>query len=341
MRTLAWSIVAVVAGWLCAPAAAAFCVDKYPGQTANGCWAAVPVKYRVSNNLTDAATIAAIDAAVKTWGAVACSKLTFTKDATFPITMAFTTGTGHINIFWVTSAANWPAGVATSNYSYNYRFFNATGQLVGGHIAINAFTYTWSTTGGNASTFDVQNVVTNLVGHVIGLTDSNTAGAVMYPDVAFNQTAKRALAADDTNAITYLYPDVGCPAAPGPDPTCGTPPPPKDTGPTPAKDGGPTPGKDGQPPPQDGAVVSKDGQPAQQDTSVTPGKDSGSGKTCVSSTQCASDEVCAVEGICVRTGGGSGKGCSCTVGERGGAPAGLLLALAALPVLLLRRRRYS
>jgi MYXO-CTERM domain-containing protein len=338
MRTLAWTIVVVVAGWLCAAPAAAFCVDKYSGQTANGCWAAVPVKYRISSNLTDAATIAAIDAAVKTWGSVTCSKLTFTKDAAFPITTPFTTGTGQLSIFWVTSAANWPSGVATSNYTYNYRFFNATGQLVGGHVAINAFTYTWNTTGGNASTFDVQDVVTNLVGHVIGLTDSKTAGAVMYPDVAFGQITKRTLTADDTNAIQYLYPGTGCPAAPAPDPTCSTP----------SKDGGTTPGKEGATPGKEGATPGKEGQPTQdgavsKDSALpspdgTSSKDSG-GKKCVASVQCASDEVCAVEGICVKTGGGD-KGCSCAMSARGDAPVGLLLLLAlALSAALVLRRR--
>lgn len=340
--------VTVVSLWLALASlvpshAGAWCPDKYPGQTKNAAWATFPVKYRVSSNLTDAATLAAIDAAFKTWGTVQCSKLTFTKDAAFPITTAFTTGTGHISVFWVTAAANWPAGVDIKNFAYNYRFFDAQYNLTGGHIAINATgNYAWNATGGNSSTFDVQNVLTNLIGQVIGLTDSNTAGAVMFDDVGFGQITKRTLAVDDQNAIKSIYPAAGCPAAPGPDPTCGTKPPPADSGP-PKKDGQVTPGKDSS------VTPAKDGQVTPgKDGPVTPGKDSyippgqdGPAKKCTSSTQCASDEVCVVEGYCKKSGtGGGGGGCGCEIGARGAPALGLaLLALGALLIVRARRRR--
>jgi hypothetical protein len=319
--------VTVVSLWLALASvvpsrARAWCPDKYPGQTNNAAWTTLPVKYRVSSNLTDAATLAAIDAAFTTWGTVQCSKLAFMKDAAFPITTPFTTGTGHISIFWVTAQANWPAGVDVKNFAYNYRFFDAQHNLTGGHIAINATgNYAWNTTGGNSSTFDVQNVLTNLIGHVIGLTDSNTAGSVMFDDVAFGQITKRTLSADDQDAIKYTYPAAGCPAAPGPDSTCGTtPPPPKDSGP-PATDGQVTPGKDSSATPG-------------KDSSVTPGKDGAPAKKCTSSTQCASDEVCVTEGYCLKKSGGGGGGCGCQIGVRG-VPA-LGLALLALGALLIK-----
>ena len=310
----------------------AWCPDKYPGQAKNAAYQTMPVKYRVSSNLTDPAILAAIDAAFTIWGGVQCSKLKFTKDAAFPITAPFTTATDGVSIYWVTAAANWPAGIDIKNFAYNYRFFDANANLTGGHVAVNATgNYAWNTTGGNATTFDVQNVLTNLIGKVIGLDDSNTPGSVMYNDVTFGQITKRTLSTDDQNAIKYTYPAGGsCAPAPGPDPTCGTtPPPPKDTGTTPGKESGTPPGKEaGTPPPGD--------------YQVTPGKD-GSGKACVTSAQCATDEVCVVEGYCKKIGGGGdGGGCGCEIGARSAPALGLaLLALGMLVTLrrALRRRR--
>jgi hypothetical protein len=177
---------------------AAYCLDKYPGQTSYAAWAAQPVKYRVSTSLTDTKILAAIDAAFKTWGPVQCSKLALSKDAPFSIAaVPFTKGTGHINVYWVTKTSELPSGMDSKYYIYHYRNFDAKGQLVGGSVAVNAMTFKWTTTGGDASSFDVQNVMTHYIGKLIGLTDSKTAGAVMYPDVNFGQTAKRTLTADD------------------------------------------------------------------------------------------------------------------------------------------------
>jgi len=325
--------------------AGAWCPDKYSPTSKNAAYQTMPVKYRISSNLTDAATIAAIDAAFTTWGSVTCSKLKFAKDAAFPITAPFTTATDGVSIYWVTAAANWPAGVDIKNFAYNYRFFDAQQNLTGAHVAVNATgNYAWNTTGGNATTFDVQNVLTNLIGKVIGLDDSNTPGSVMYNDVTFGQITKRTLSTDDQNAIKYTYPAGGsCPAAPGPDPTCGTPPPPpKDTGTTPPKDTGTTPGKETGTTPgkETGTTPGKDtGTTPTSDTGTTPGKDGLPGKACVTSAQCASDEVCVVEGYCKKLGGGDGGGCGCEIGARGAPALGLALLALGVVILLRHRRR--
>jgi MYXO-CTERM domain-containing protein len=306
--------------------AGAYCLDKYQGMTDWASWASQPVKYRVSTSLTDALVVAAIDKAFASWSAVNCTKLSFSKEAQFAMaSVPFKTDTGHINIYWATKASEFPTGVDPKNMYYFFRSFNATGQVTGASVAVNAFTYAWNSTGGDGSTFDVQNVMTHLVGKVLGFKDSTVAGAVMYPDVTFGQTSKRTLTADDIAGLQVLYPDPSCPAPPQPGANgCSTgTTPATDGGVAPATDGGTKPAPDGgvNPPAGDGTSPPQGdsgGMPPAQDGSMPTG-DSGGG-----------------------TGGGGedDEGCSCELGGPAArAPLPLFLVGLVGLVLLARRRR--
>lgn len=324
--------------------AAAYCLDKYSAQSSYAAWATQPVKYRVSTTLADAALLGAIDKAFETWGSVQCSTLKLSKDAQFAMSSApFDKSTGHVNVYWVTKASELPTGMDAKYYFFHYKHFDAKGQLVGASMAVNAMTYKWSAAGGDAATFDLQNVLTHYIGKVIGLTDSKTKGAVMFPDVTFGQTSKQTLTADDIAGLQYLYLASGCPTPTPPDSTgCST-------GGTTLADGGASvadggqPATDGAPSTTDAGVlpVSEAGAAAQPDTGGGAYHDmgGGGGGQCTSSSQCAADEVCSAEGTCVKVGAGSsdgGSGCSFAPSDT---PAAALWALLCLGLCALRRRQ--
>jgi hypothetical protein len=353
---------------LCAPRpAGAWCVKRYklnPPTTKYGAWVTLPVKYRVSDSLTDSAIAAAIDKAFATWGSVKCSKLTFTP-GTFSMTaIPFKQGTNAIFIYWVKDQKDWPAGVDPKNYLYSFGGYDMNGATTSASLAFNAFNYTWNATGGSATAFDVQSMVTHTLGWALGFEKSQCAGSNMAQDPGFGLTPNlQALAPDDNEAVAFMYPSgaAGCtpppaPVAAGTTPegnekhcsqSCGAPPPtgdgkpPADTGPQPPKgDGQVTPPKgDGPTPPKgDGGPVTPKG-----DGSGTPpgGDGAKSGTGCKYTSQCGADEICSAEGNCVKVGGGD-SGC-CRVSHAGGEPlTWLQLALVGVTLLLaLRRRRHQ
>jgi hypothetical protein len=293
----------------------------------------MPVEYRVSDTLTDAKMLAAIEAAFQAWGSVPCSKLKFTKGAQFPLaSVKFDHATPYIYVFWHTTSSPLFANPGGQPFYENtYVWQNNIGGIVGGSIAVNALDYKWNADGGDVKgTFDVQNAMTYMIGTVIGLTDSTVAGAAMESNVAFGQIAKRTLTQDDKDALVYLYKDGSCtpPSAPNAS-GCSTGTVPttdgsvkKDGGVTPGKEGGVPPGKEGGVPPgKEGGV---------------PGTDGG-GQPCAKSEDCPAGQSCTAEGKCVSTGGDDG-GC-CRVSHARDT-SGVFLAAAALALLWgLRRRR--
>jgi hypothetical protein len=352
MRTSRALAALALAGLVClAPRLAeAWCLVKYPSAPKFGSWETVPIKYRISENLKDAAILGAIDKAFQTWGTIPCSKLTFAKDATFTFAaIPFKQATGAIFIYWITDAKDWPAGVDQLNYIYRYGGYDMKGNTTSSSIAINAFKYTWKATGASASEFDVQNLLTHFLGFSIGLEKSKIPSAVMGQSPGFGLTPDlRTLTQDDKDGTVYLYPGTGAgctvPTAPGAD-NCGgaAPPPPgdgvkKDAGTTPTGDGQTktdkpsTPAGDGTLKPDSPPISAGDGVPPTTYEASTP-----SGK-CTSNTQCAEGEICSIDGSCVKTGGDDGCG-GCEVASYRQTPALALLLLGLGLLLGFRRRR--
>jgi hypothetical protein len=320
--------------------AAGYCLKKFNANKPFAAWQTMPVEYRVSSNLTDATILAAIDAAFQTWGSVTCSKLKFSKGAQFTLTsVTFDHGTPYIYVFWHTATSTLfdnPSKPSERYYTNYFVWQDNAGGIVGGSIALNALDYKWNAAGGDASTFDLQNVMTYLIGGVIGLTDSTVKGTVMDgAGVSFGQVSKRTLTQDDKDGLVYLYKEAACASPPAPG-TSGC-----STG-TPVTDGavvkkdGSGPGKDGGGPGREGGGPGREaGGPGKE--GGAPAGD-GAGKKCTDSNQCSGDEVCAVEGICVKRSSDGSSGC-CRVSHVGSEGGWIGLALAGLLVLALRRRR--
>lgn len=344
MRACRLSLAAALAFLCTGPqqTASAYCVNIPSGQSKPVAWKTIPVTYRVSSNLKDAKILAAIDKAFATWGSVKCSKLKFKKGAQFKPcfaknkascpkgTVHHDHGESYIYVFWYTSGTGFPTDKKYA--SYMFLWFGMVQNIDGATIAVNAFNYKWNTTGGDKTKaiLDVENEMVPLIGAVIGLNDSNTKGASMYPGMSFGDTSKRTLHADDKNGLVYLYKDTGCANPPPPDKSCGGTVPPQDGGGTQA----------------DGGGTQADGGGTQADGGVTydwgsAGGDGQGGKKCSGPQDCADDEICDYSGTCVKKGGDGDDGCSCAVGAVPRAPssAWLLLAVVVGAVLVRRRRR--
>ena len=80
-----------------------------------------------------------------------------------------------------------------------------TGRLIDADMEFNAVDFTFSTDGA-PGTMDLQNTATHEIGHMLGLDESETWGATMYPSASLSETDKRTLSTDDIAAVIALYP---------------------------------------------------------------------------------------------------------------------------------------
>ena len=83
--------------------------------------------------------------------------------------------------------------------------FQSNGKILDADILFNGDTYTF-TTDGTAGGFDVQDVGTHELGHLLGLDHSGWAGATMYPFVGQNLIMHRSIAVDDAHGLRDAYP---------------------------------------------------------------------------------------------------------------------------------------
>jgi hypothetical protein len=311
--------------------AAAYCLNVPSALGKPIAWQTIPVTYHVSDNLTDTAILAAIDAAFTTWGSVQCSTLKFTKGAQFKMctesdinkcpagTVHFEHGTPYLYVFWYDSSNSSAFPTASTSAAYNYVWYGMIGSISAASLAVNAFQYKWDGNGGDQTNlvFDTQSEIMPLIGAVIGLTESKTAGAVMYPGMTYGSTTKRTLTQDDKDGLVYLYKDASCAAPPAPDPSCGTVVPPTDGGGTTTGDGGGTTTGDGG-----GTTTGDGGGTTTGDGGGTTTGDGG--------------------GTTTGDGGGGGgddDGCGCVIGGHGQLRTGALLLLLCLGLVLVARRR--
>jgi len=326
-----------------ARSAAAYCVAKTSGTVPFASWKTLPVTYRVSDTVTDPKIVAAIDAAFNAWGSVPCSKLKFTKGASFTpclaepcaaATVKFKHETPYIFVFWVTTAWSGFDNPTTPKMPFASNSFfwdDHVGGLTGASIAVNAKDYAFSgdLAAGCSGVFDVKNFVMPLVGGAIGLRDSDYKPSVMDGEIKFCSTEKHNLTADDKNGLYFHYSDGTCPAPPQPNASgCAGGPGGQPSGDGQARRDGGVPVTDG-PRREGGGPVSESGVPIAREAGAPQ---------CTSSGQCASGELCDVTGHCVP--GGDGGGC-CRVSHAGARLNGVPTALLVLALLAvgLRRRR--
>ncbi len=79
----------------------------------------------------------------------------------------------------------------------------ADGVIVGFDMAINA-NQPWSLDG-RSGTYDLQNMITHELGHVLGLGHTGDQDATMHPTSVLREVMKRDLTPDDRDGLAYQY----------------------------------------------------------------------------------------------------------------------------------------
>ncbi|MCA9669950.1 MAG: hypothetical protein KC503_30350 [Myxococcales bacterium] len=208
--------------------ARAYCLRRVKGRAGHPSWPARSVSFYISSSLVEISKRLAVEDAFAAWSNVPCAALALRSAGSFELAESLDSAQGlesaqgsGIYVHWHTSAQSWPLArhdvVATSTIRVG------KDGIARGDIAINAFSYRWSTDGAPA-TLDVQGELTALVGRVLGLASSDSDDSVMADAMTFADVRKRDLRADDQAALRVLYADPSCapPPPPGPD-GCGVP----------------------------------------------------------------------------------------------------------------------
>jgi hypothetical protein len=323
---------ALVLQLLCSSYAHGYCLvrfsDSTPGVELNSWQTSAGEAVRVAfSNTFDAAKIKAVRAAFEAWAAVECSTLAFEfldqpEELFDPETTSYAAPFGplaQIYVFWIDERATPPDLVAGFEGSIAHAFprHDRNGRLTSASIALNGANpdYPWGVLGeDDPSLFDVQSVMTQLVGEVIGLaTSSFTSGTVMITkELIYAGIGPRAPLQDDREGLRYLYWDEQCSDARRP--------------PEPAErlecdvheldsDAG------------DGLAVPSARAPSD-------GADGEAAAHCSSRGQCATGQICNRDGRCVATGD---DGASCATAA--GAARGPFALLVTVVVALIARRR--
>ncbi|MAF67554.1 MAG: hypothetical protein CMJ84_18100 [Planctomycetes bacterium] len=81
-------------------------------------------------------------------------------------------------------------------------WFYSDGRIAGADVLFNGGSYTFSTDGGG---FDIQDVATHELGHLLGLDHTGFVGGTMYPYVDPSVILHRSLARDEEHALRAIY----------------------------------------------------------------------------------------------------------------------------------------
>lgn len=81
-----------------------------------------------------------------------------------------------------------------------------SGEILDADIMISRAPLNGPITAGPGGGYDLQNVLTREVGHLLGLGASADLGATMLPQIELNSTTLRSLSADDRAGISEIYP---------------------------------------------------------------------------------------------------------------------------------------
>ncbi len=86
--------------------------------------------------------------------------------------------------------------------------FQSSGVILDADILFNGSGFNF-TTSGVAGRFDVQDVGTHELGHLLGLDHTGLGGATMYPYVDWNLILQRSISLDDEHGLRDAYPGAG------------------------------------------------------------------------------------------------------------------------------------
>ena len=221
-RTAAWLLL------LLAPASASAFNLEHDGSGNRVVLAAKELTFRLPAKLPRGITAeqakTAIEAAASAWAQASGVTVKVVPGAADAEPGYSRTGQNYNDILFIDHDWKWDAGavgvalLAVDEVSHTIR---------GADILLNATEYEFAVLDGTSKpdtgfAYDLQNVVTHEMGHVLGLAHSTAPDAAMYGASARGEVSKRVLASDDWDGAQLLYQapggssePVGCATAPG------------------------------------------------------------------------------------------------------------------------------
>ena len=160
-----------------------------------------------SDDIPDGSHATALRNAIDAWNDVAGSSARLVEN-TSPVQQARTDwGSSSIHLLLFdedNSSGYFPSGSGT--VAVTPIWFYSGGAISDADVLFNGKGFRF-TTEGTPGRFDVQDVATHELGHLLGLDHTGVAGASMYPYVDTTVSLHRSLAEDDAGGLRHAYPE--------------------------------------------------------------------------------------------------------------------------------------
>ena len=114
-------------------------------------------------------------------------------------------GPGSLNVIWFDEGNCSGYFGGTGTVAITPLWINSNGSITDADVIFNGLDFGF-TTSGVSGRFDVQDVGTHELGHLLGLDHSGWAGATMYPYVDQSVVVQRSLSLDDVHGMRDVYP---------------------------------------------------------------------------------------------------------------------------------------
>ncbi|MCK6447677.1 MAG: IPT/TIG domain-containing protein [Planctomycetes bacterium] len=162
-----------------------------------------------SDDAPDGSHVAALRNAIAAWNDVPNSKATLV-EKTDPDEMARTDWESDgVHLIWFDEdddSGYFPLGSGV--VAITPVWFQSDGEIVDADVLFNGYGFDF-TTEDVGGAFDIQDVATHELGHLLGFDHSGWAGATMYPYVSPAVIEHRSLSEDEVHALHHVYPVGG------------------------------------------------------------------------------------------------------------------------------------
>ncbi|QDV08936.1 IPT/TIG domain protein [Planctomycetes bacterium Poly30] len=160
-----------------------------------------------SDDVADGSHETAIRSAVEAWNAVNGSRARMVIDDSTAARERrdWQSNDIHLVVFDETGSSGYFAGASGIVAITPVTFFT-DGRIIDADVVFNGKNF-YFTTSGETAKFDIQDVASHELGHLLGLDHSGVCGATMYPYVDPKVILHRSLAIDDQNGMRDIYPE--------------------------------------------------------------------------------------------------------------------------------------